>query len=174
MTSLYLLCTRTTHPVCFLIVPDHYWNNDPWIDAAFHLDTLSCFRAKQYLPLFLNAAFFGKVINTNFILSNSLIYPPRGDHANHYTIDSDVFKTYYFVRFKSIWIRYIHFNHVEYQTDGHNLWLTTYLLCLVYVFFNRQSTNLWLHTVRLLSPTSSFIRTRHTSYRGFSGKIKRS
>jgi hypothetical protein len=28
-----------------------------------------------------------------------------------------------------------------------SFWLTTYLLCLVDVFFNRQSAYLWVHTV---------------------------
>jgi hypothetical protein len=38
------------------------------------------------------------------------------------------------------------------------------------VFFNRQSAYLWVTTVLLFSPTCSFIRTRQTSYRGFSRK----
>ena len=43
-----------------------------------------------------------------------------------------------------------------------------------YVFFNRQSAYLWVQTVLLFSPTCFFIRTRQTSYRGFSRKMKRS
>jgi hypothetical protein len=46
------------------------------------------------------------------------------------------------------------------------------LLSLVDVFFNRQSAYLLVQTVLLLSPTCSFIRMRHTSYRGFSRKAK--
>jgi len=38
------------------------------------------------------------------------------------------------------------------------VWLTTYLLCLVDVFFNK-----WVQTVLLFSPTCSFIRMRQTS-----------
>jgi hypothetical protein len=38
--------------------------------------------------------------------------------------------------------------------------LTTYLLCLVDLFFNRQSPYLWVQTVLLFSPTCSFIRMR--------------
>ena len=38
-------------------------------------------------------------------------------------------------------------------------WLTTYLLCLVDVFFNRQSASLWVQTVLLFSLTCSFIHT---------------
>jgi hypothetical protein len=45
--------------------------------------------------------------------------------------------------------------------------LTTYLLCLVGVFFNRKSAFLWITTVFLFSPTCSFVRTRQTSYNGF-------
>jgi hypothetical protein len=55
-----------------------------------------------------------------------------------------------------------------------SFWLTTYWLCLVDVFFNRQSAYLWVQTVLLFSPTCSFIRMRQTSYRGFSRKTKRS
>ena len=44
--------------------------------------------------------------------------------------------------------------------------------CLVYVFFNRQSTYLWVQTVLLFSQTCIFIRMRHTSYMGFSIKTK--
>jgi hypothetical protein len=51
-----------------------------------------------------------------------------------------------------------------------SFWFMTYLLCLVDVFFNGMSTYLWVQTVLLFSPTCSFIRTRHTSYRGFSRK----
>ena len=43
--------------------------------------------------------------------------------------------------------------------------LTTYLLCLVDAFFNRQSAYLWVQTVLLFS---------QTSYWGFSRKTKRS
>ena len=52
--------------------------------------------------------------------------------------------------------------------------MTTHLLCLVDVFFNRQSAYLWVQAVLLFSPTCSFIRMRQTSYRGFSRKTKRS
>jgi hypothetical protein len=45
--------------------------------------------------------------------------------------------------------------------------LTTYLFSVVDVFFNRQSTYLWVQTVLLFPPTCSFIRIRQTSYRGF-------
>ena len=55
-----------------------------------------------------------------------------------------------------------------------SFWLTTYLLCLLDLFFNRQSAYLWIHTVLLLSLTYSFIRTRQTSYRGFSRKFIKS
>jgi hypothetical protein len=34
-----------------------------------------------------------------------------------------------------------------------SFWLTTYLLCLVDVFFNRESAYLWVQTVLLYSPT---------------------
>ena len=51
--------------------------------------------------------------------------------------------------------------------------LTTYLLSLVDVFFNRQSAYQWAQTVLLFSPTCSFIRMRQNSYRGFSRKTKR-
>ena len=55
-----------------------------------------------------------------------------------------------------------------------SFWLKTYLLCLVDVFFNRQSAYLWVQTVLLFSPTCFFIRMRQTSYRGFSRKTERS
>jgi len=55
-----------------------------------------------------------------------------------------------------------------------SFWLTTYLLYLVDVFFNRQSPYLWVQTVLLFSPTCSLIRMRQTSYRSFSRKTKRS
>ena len=42
-------------------------------------------------------------------------------------------------------------------------WLTTYLLCLVDVFFNKHATYPWVQIVLLFSPTCSFIRTRQTS-----------
>jgi hypothetical protein len=45
--------------------------------------------------------------------------------------------------------------------------LTTFLFCLVDVFFSRQSVYLWVQAVLLFSPTCSFIRMRQTSYRGF-------
>ena len=48
--------------------------------------------------------------------------------------------------------------------------LTTYFLCLVGMFFNRQSACIWVLTVHLFSPTCSFIRTRQTSYRGLLNK----
>ena len=51
-------------------------------------------------------------------------------------------------------------------------WLTTYLLCLLNVIFNRHLAYLWIYTVLLFSPTFSFIRTRHTSYWGFTRKTK--
>jgi len=51
--------------------------------------------------------------------------------------------------------------------------LTTYLLSLVDVFFNRQSAYLWVQTVLVFSPTCSFIRMRQTSYMGFTRKTKR-
>jgi hypothetical protein len=50
-------------------------------------------------------------------------------------------------------------------------WLTTCVLSLVDVFFNRQSAYIWMQTV-LFSPNCSFIRMRQTSYRVFSGKTK--
>jgi hypothetical protein len=40
-------------------------------------------------------------------------------------------------------------------------------------FFNRQSSFLWVPTVFLFSSISTFSRLRHTSYRGFSGNMKR-
>ena len=52
-----------------------------------------------------------------------------------------------------------------------SFWLTTYLLCLVDVFFNRQSAYIWLQTVLLFSLICSFIRMRQTSYRGWSFKF---
>ena len=55
-----------------------------------------------------------------------------------------------------------------------SFWLTTYLLCLVDVFFNRQSAYTWVQTVLLFSPTCSFIYMRHTWYRCFPRKTKRS
>ena len=41
-----------------------------------------------------------------------------------------------------------------------SFWLTTYLLSLVDVFFNRQSAYLWVQTVLLFSPTCSLIHMR--------------
>ena len=55
-----------------------------------------------------------------------------------------------------------------------SFWLTTYLLCLVDAFFNRQSKYLWVQTELIFSPTCSLFRMRQTSYRGFSRKTKRS
>ena len=55
-----------------------------------------------------------------------------------------------------------------------SFWLTIYLLCLVDVFFNRQSAFLSVPTALHFSPTCSFICTRLTSYRSFSPKTKRS
>jgi len=52
--------------------------------------------------------------------------------------------------------------------------MTTYLLCLVDVLFNRQSAYLCVKNVLLISSTCSFIRTRQTSYGGFARKTKRS
>ena len=52
-------------------------------------------------------------------------------------------------------------------------WLTTYLLSLVDVFFNKQFAYLWVQAVLLFSPTGSFIRMRQASYRGFSRKSKK-
>ena len=45
-----------------------------------------------------------------------------------------------------------------------SFWLTTYLLCVMGVFFNRQSAFLWVPTVLHFSPMYSFIRTGLTSY----------
>ena len=42
------LCTRPARLVWFFIVLDH-WNNSPWIYMLHHSDTLSWFRANQYL-----------------------------------------------------------------------------------------------------------------------------
>jgi hypothetical protein len=50
--------------------------------------------------------------------------------------------------------------------------LTTHLLCLVDVFFNRESAYLWVQTV-LFALTCFVIRRRITSYRGFSRKTER-
>jgi hypothetical protein len=47
------------------------------------------------------------------------------------------------------------------------------MLCLVDVFFNRESAYLWVQAVLLFSPTCSFIGMRETTYRGFSRKMKR-
>ena len=41
-----------------------------------------------------------------------------------------------------------------------SFWLTTYLLCLVDMFLNRQSAYLWVQIVLLFSSNCSFIRTR--------------
>ena len=49
----------------------------------------------------------------------------------------------------------------------HFFLLTTYLLCLVNVFFKRKSLYLCVETVHLFSPTCSFIRMRLISFRGF-------
>jgi hypothetical protein len=54
-----------------------------------------------------------------------------------------------------------------------SLWLTTYLLRLVNLFLKRQTTFLCILTVLPFSPACSFIRTRYTSYRGFSRKTKK-
>ena len=51
--------------------------------------------------------------------------------------------------------------------------LTTYLLCLVDVFFKREPACLLIQTVLLFFPTCSLIRTRKTSYQGFSRKTKK-
>ena len=53
-------------------------------------------------------------------------------------------------------------------------WLMPYLLCLVDVFFDRQSAYLWLQIVLFFSPTCSFIRTKQILYKGFSRKTKTS
>jgi hypothetical protein len=50
-------------------------------------------------------------------------------------------------------------------------WLTSYLLCLVNVFFNGQSAYLWEQTELLFSLTCSFIGMRQILYRGFSRKV---
>jgi hypothetical protein len=42
-------------------------------------------------------------------------------------------------------------------------WLTTYLLCLVDVLFNKQSAYPWIQIVLLFSPTCSVICMRQTS-----------
>jgi hypothetical protein len=42
-----------------------------------------------------------------------------------------------------------------------------------YIFFNRQSSFLWVQTVFLFSSTSTFIRLRQISYRGFSRNEKK-
>ena len=42
-----------------------------------------------------------------------------------------------------------------------------------YIFFNRQSSFLWVHTVFLFSSTSTFIRLRQISYSGFSRNEKK-
>jgi hypothetical protein len=59
----------------------------------------------------------------------------------------------------------------KYQCSS--FWLTKYLLCLIDVFFNRESTFLWVPTMLRLSRTCSFIRTIETSYWGFSRKAKK-
>jgi hypothetical protein len=73
--------------------------------------------------------------------------------------------------------RYIHFTSTRQQwrmnscaPEGSSFWLTTYFLCLVAMFFNRQSSNLCVLTVHLFSSTCSFIRTRQISYRGLFNK----
>jgi hypothetical protein len=48
----------------------------------------------------------------------------------------------------------------------------SYLLCLVYVFFNRQSAYPWVQTVLFFSPTCSVIRMRQSSYRASQEKRK--
>ena len=58
-----------------------------------------------------------------------------------------------------------------YETDIIKI-LKRHLSCLVDVVFNRQSAFLYVPTVILFSPTCSFIRTRETSYRGFTCKKK--
>jgi hypothetical protein len=63
---------------------------------SLQLDTLSWFRANQYLLLILNAACLAqKQANTNlivFVLTQSgleiLIYHIRGEYVNHYTTDA--------------------------------------------------------------------------------------
>jgi hypothetical protein len=52
--------------------------------------------------------------------------------------------------------------------------LLIFLLCLVHVFFNRQSAYMWAQTVLLFSPTYFFICIRQDSHSGFSRKTKRS
>jgi len=47
------------------------------------------------------------------------------------------------------------------SSECSSFWLTTYLLCLMDVFFNRQSAYLWVQIVHLFSPTL-FVRGRHT------------
>jgi hypothetical protein len=69
---------------------------------------------------------------------------------------------------------HIYIPDYSHESWKRSFWLTTYLLSLVDVFFNRQSAYLWVQTVLLFSPTCSFIRIRQTSYRGFSKKTKRS
>ena len=53
-----------------------------------------------------------------------------------------------------------------------SFWLTTYLLRLMDVFCNRQSTFQWVQTVLLFSLTCCFIRIMQTSYKDFLRKTK--
>ena len=73
-----------------------HWSNSPQIDMSSISDTLSWFRAIQFLLFLLNAACFAeKQQISNFIVFGltrlgfePTIYCSRGEHANHYNTDA--------------------------------------------------------------------------------------
>jgi hypothetical protein len=103
--------------------------------------------------------------------SNCVSWKKNGQHRYKYLVLG---------RDRSYFVKKNHFDSTKMfsETDIINMLEflidNIYLLCLMDVFFNRQSAYLWVQTVLLFSPTCSFIRMRQTSYRGFSRKTKRS
>ena len=69
-----------------------HWNNSPQIDVSSHSDTLSWFRANQFLLFLLIAVCLAEkqqIPILVFSLTRSVLEPTsyctRGEHANHYT-----------------------------------------------------------------------------------------
>jgi hypothetical protein len=77
-------CNRQTRLIGFFLVLAH-WNNSPQIDMSHHSDTISWFRAKQFLLFLLNDVCVAEKqqIYTNFVVFGLT----RGKHANHYAFN---------------------------------------------------------------------------------------
>ena len=83
MSALY-----ETNTLSWIFIVLTHWNNSPRIDMSPQSDTLSLFRANQYLLFLLNVAYLAA--KQQITIFDSLVWPKRGSNPRSITLEASM------------------------------------------------------------------------------------